>query len=199
MITQVLTATKVGKVFHYTKRDHEKEVTELPKSDEFVIVRKFNTEEVTRQIGDRTYKVQKKIYPFFEEKVYKDGKEIEFDFRKKGLNVETKILSKFNSPATGLWKTYESLPDEYKEFYDEGDFEYNNLIVVSYLASSGSISILDPIPIFIDDVLNFTIPVKVPPIGTCDMKSHKVCILITKDIFEVKECDGYVVRFIEED
>lgn len=200
MITDVLIAKKVGNVFHYNKREYKLDLEEIPtKSDEFAIVRKFNTKEVTRWISNMPHTRLQKIKPFVEEKVYCDGKLIEFDFWKKGINIYTKTFSNgCGFGENGLYKKYSDLSERLKEQYDEKEFENYNLIVVEYLASSGSDFVLEPIAMFNDDQLNINIPIKKAEIGTCDMRSHQICILITKDIFELKDCDNYLVRFIEE-
>lgn len=197
MITQVLTSRNVGKEIYYSKRDHKEELKEIPKSDDFTIVRKFETQEVSKSFGERIIKVQQKIYPPIEEKIYKDGKEVELDYRRNDIDIKTKVITGFGTPCGGLFETYKSLPNELKELYNDNDFMEHCLIVVNYLASSGSNSVLTPNAFTKENVLNITVPVKIPAVGTCDMKSHKICILISKN--KIEECKEYIVRFIEED
>jgi hypothetical protein len=123
------------------------------------------------------------------------------DLVKFAIKKNPKFLLKFPKIAWYSLKFFLNIgtKEEAKNHYNQiKSFENYNLIVIEYLASSGSDMILEPVAMFNERRLNINIPIKKAEIGTCDLKSHQICILITKDIFELRECDNYLVRFIEE-
>lgn len=196
---QWLDSYKNGNIIIYSISGNKKEINNIAevikKNDEFSIIREIETETVSKSFGNFGYRdITIKSYPYKSEAIYdKDGNIISKDFFKNDVEINVITEKTFLSGYDGIYKTFEELPDELKDTDWKDRFKDENLIVASYLSSSGSNYIYSS-NAYYDNILNITHIVKIAEIGTCDIKVLTTYTFVPKNI-----SNEYIVRFIEED
>lgn len=197
---QCLNSYKKGNIIIYSISGNKKEINDFTnifkRNDEFCILREIETEIIPKSFGSFGVRdVTVKTYPYKTELVYdKDGNTIFKDFYKKDVDIEVIKEKSFLSNYDGIYKDFEELPSDLKEKFNKINFEDKNLIVASYLSSSGSNSIYSSNAYCDENILNITHIVKMAEIGTCDIKALVTYTFVPKNI-----SNNYIVRFIEED